>query len=598
MSESIELRDRKRNARLLTNDSVNLVGLGPIIGYAQEPLLTLDQTCVPLVGILNDIREHVLVALQHTPAEPANGLTYDESAAIRLYTMEWIDADKSLYSILNRTLRTADRDSLKPWYKYLKLFLTALSKIPCEPQQVIWRGVRSNISDEFPTDALVTWWAFSSCTTSLRVLENDLYLGNVGARTLFSIEAFNARNIRYHSFFGDEDEMLMLPGTYMQVQSQFNPASDLYIVHLKQQIPNEMLLEPPFKNAWVDCNISLIESRWYRKKKFLISMGSLVTLAVIVIVTLGCVLGLRRISNTSSSGARQYGVTVAGGHGQGNATNQLDTPYGIFVDDDQTILIAEWGNDRIIQWKMSDTNGEVVAGGHGTGDRLDQLKGPTDVWIDNETDSIIICDRWNYRVVRWSRTNRTSQGKILVENIHCSGIAMDDQRYLYVSETDNSTVWRYEIGDKNGTLVAGGNGTGDGLNQLNTPYYIFVDQQQAVYVSDNSNHRIVKWNKGATTGVVVAGGHGNGDALEQLSLPEGLFVDNMGTLYVSENGNDRVSRWPKGATQGTIIAGGNGHGGSANQLSRPDDLTLDRYGNLYVVDSGNYRVQRFSIKQT
>ncbi|CAF4610067.1 unnamed protein product, partial [Rotaria magnacalcarata] len=59
----------------------------------------------------------------------------------------------------------------------------------------------------------------------------------------------------------------------------------------------------------------------------------------------------------------QYGVTVAGGHGQGNATNQLDTPYGIFVDDDQTILIAEWGNDRIIQWKMSDTNGEVVAGG-------------------------------------------------------------------------------------------------------------------------------------------------------------------------------------------------------------------------------------------
>ncbi|CAF4530084.1 unnamed protein product, partial [Rotaria magnacalcarata] len=44
----------------------------------------------------------------------------------------------------------------------------------------------------------------------------------------------------------------------MQVQSQLNSTSDLYIVHLKQQIPNEMLLEPPFENTWIDCHISKI----------------------------------------------------------------------------------------------------------------------------------------------------------------------------------------------------------------------------------------------------------------------------------------------------------------------------------------------------
>jgi hypothetical protein len=31
------------------------------------------------------------------------------------------------------------------------------------------------------------------------------------------------------------------------VQSQARPAPDLYIIHLKQKIPEETLLEPPFK---------------------------------------------------------------------------------------------------------------------------------------------------------------------------------------------------------------------------------------------------------------------------------------------------------------------------------------------------------------
>ncbi|CAF2143302.1 unnamed protein product, partial [Rotaria magnacalcarata] len=34
----------------------------------------------------------------------------------------------------------------------------------------------------------------------------------------------------------------------------------------------------------------------------------------------------------------QNGVTIAGGHGDGNATNQLYWHYGLFVDDDQTAV--------------------------------------------------------------------------------------------------------------------------------------------------------------------------------------------------------------------------------------------------------------------
>ncbi|CAF1507122.1 unnamed protein product [Rotaria sordida] len=245
---------------------------------------------------------------------------------------------------------------------------------------------------------------------------------------------------------------------------------------------------------------------------------------------------------------------------------------------------------------MGDTNGQVVAGGNGKGNRLDQLYNPTDVLIDKETDSLIICDRDNRRVVRWSRRSGTTQGEILIDNIACLGLAMDDQRYLYISDDEKHEVRRYQIGDQNGTLVAGGNGEGAGLNQLNAPKYIFVDQQQTVYVSDNYNHRVMKWNKGAKEGIVVAGGQGEGNALTQLSYPKGLFFDTLGTIYVADSSNNRVMRWPKGAKQGTVIVGGNGEGEGANQFNALGGLSFDRHGNLYVVDNYNHRVQRFSIE--
>ncbi|CAF5097314.1 unnamed protein product, partial [Rotaria magnacalcarata] len=55
------------------------------------------------------------------------------------------------------------------------------------------------------------------------------------------------------------------------------------------------------------------------------------------------------------------------------------------------------------------TNGQVVAGGKGQGNRLNQLDGPTNVLLDKDTDSLIICDQGNQRVVRWSHRSGTTQ---------------------------------------------------------------------------------------------------------------------------------------------------------------------------------------------
>ncbi|CAF4621154.1 unnamed protein product, partial [Rotaria socialis] len=292
------------------------------------------------------------------------------------------------------------------------------------------------------------------------------------------------------------------------------------------------------------------------------------------------------------------GVTVAGGHGGGGARNQLFYAWGLFVDDDQTVFIADWGNHRIVQYKNGDTtNGQVVAGGNGVGNGLHQLFGVIDVLIDKKSNSLIICDQGNLRVVRWSRCSGTTQGEVLIDNIYCAGLAMDEQRYLYVSVIGKSEVRRYQLGKKNYTIVAGGNGEGNGLNQLNYPTYLFVDQQQNVYVSDSSNQRVIKWNKDAKEGIVVAGGQGLGGALTQLYYPEGIFVDTFGTLYVADSGNHRVMRWTQGDNkQGTVIVGGNGAGVGANQFDRPFGLSFDRRGNLYAVDYNNHRVQRFSIE--
>ncbi|CAF2134381.1 unnamed protein product, partial [Rotaria magnacalcarata] len=99
----------------------------------------------------------------------------------------------------------------------------------------------------------------------------------------------------------------------------------------------------------------------------------------------------------------------------------------------------------------------------------------------------------------------------------------------------------------------------------------------------------MKWGKGATEGIVVAGGQGGGKALTQLNNPHGIFVDTLGTLYVADTGNDRVMRWTQGAKQGTVIVGGNGIGAGANQFTAPTGLSFDRHGSLYVADMGNNR---------
>ena len=101
-----------------------------ISGYERESVKSLEEACEPLKDLFDsELKNHVTMAKINC-AHPEDGLTQEESASIHLYTIEWGTHEHSLYFLLNRTLRLADRGKLRPWFKYLKLFLTAFFKLP------------------------------------------------------------------------------------------------------------------------------------------------------------------------------------------------------------------------------------------------------------------------------------------------------------------------------------------------------------------------------------------------------------------------------------------------------------------------------------
>ncbi|CAF1013759.1 unnamed protein product [Adineta steineri] len=298
---------------------------------------------------------------------------------------------------------------------------------------------------------------------------------------------------------------------------------------------------------------------------------------------------------TKKNQFQRFGITVAGGNGWGlikPVLNQFSIPHGIFIDSDKSMYISDCHNHRIVKWKLNSDTGEVIAGRNGFGDQNDQLYWPKTIIYDKENNSFIISEWGNNRVIRYFDNNQTNP-QIIISNITCHGLAIDKNGFLYVCDWKNHGVRRWKQGDTEGELVAGGNGEGNHLNQLNNPRNIVIDEDYSLYISDTSNHRVMKWKKDAKEGIIVAGGNGQGNSLKQLSSPYGVIVDHLGQIYVADSRNNRVMRWCEGDEEGEIVAGGNGEGSESSQLNYPKGLSFDDEENLYVVDSWNHRIQKY-----
>lgn len=273
---------------------------------------------------------------------------------------------------------------------------------------------------------------------------------------------------------------------------------------------------------------------------------------------------------------------VAGGYGPGSERNQLFFPHGLCVVDNQTIIVADWGNHRIVQWKINGNNGEVIAGGNGQGNGLNQLNCPTDVLINKNDNSLIISDHGNRRVLRWSLSPGTTQADPpILDDIACWGLSMDQSGCLYVSDIEKHEVKRYQypIVDKNGQVVAGGHGPGARLKQLNKPTYISVDEQQCVYVSDTMNYRVIKWEASAEKGTLVF--HG---------FPRGLFVDRANVVYAVDYKNHHVlCQTPTGQEKRIAVTAGIGQS-AQQEFCSPWCMTFDQQNHCYISDHNDHRI--------
>ncbi|CAF1394108.1 unnamed protein product [Adineta steineri] len=217
--------------------------LMPIRGYEKMPLVSLEEAVTPLISILPEIQDYAYVAKQRCESVPPDDLTQDESASIMLYSMEWEPHEECLYFALNATLRTEDRRKLKPWFSYLKLILTALEKLP-STRCYAFRGVNLDLSKLYTKGKEFVWWGFSSCTTSIEILDNEQFLGKTGERTLFSIECDSGKDISRHSYFQSEKEVLLPAARQFIVVSCLRPAPGLHMIQLKETKPPIILLQP------------------------------------------------------------------------------------------------------------------------------------------------------------------------------------------------------------------------------------------------------------------------------------------------------------------------------------------------------------------
>lgn len=84
------------------------------------------------------------------------------------------------------------------------------------------------------------------------------------------------------------------------------------------------------------------------------------------------------------------------------------------------------------------------------------------------------------------------------------------------------------------------------MNQLSNPVGVYFDYlyTNSLYVVDTGNNRILRFppnSTSATNGTVVAGGNSGGSGMNQLNNPRSLLVGKNETLYISDGG-ERILR--------------------------------------------------------
>ena len=177
----------------------------------------------------------------------------------------------------------------------------------------------------------------------------------------------------------------------------------------------------------------------------------------------------------------------------------------------------------------------------------------------------------NQRATRW--TLNATQGTVAANGAAMSGVTLDQHGNLYTSAFDLHIVLR-----NNETIVAGTyNVSGNATTQLNSPRGIVFDNHtSSLYVCDTYNNRVMKFQMNSSVGITVAAGNGRGVGPHQLNNPGAVWVSSKtGFIHIADSGNSRVQRWKMNDTQGVTLAGTGHPGNRSTEFNQPNGVALN-----------------------
>ena len=157
--------------------------------------------------------------------------------------------------------------------------------------------------------------------------------------------------------------------------------------------------------------------------------------------------GFNQVLRKNATGDASASFIVAGNGTYGSASDLLYAPYGIFVDVDLSLYVADNGNHRIQLFRSGQLNGTTVAGTGAPGTIA--LYGP-------------------------------------------SGVVLDGNGYLFIADMVHHRI--VGSGPNGFRCVAGCTETnGSAANQMAYPYSLSFDSSGNFYVTDSYNNRIQKF---------------------------------------------------------------------------------------------------------
>eukprot|EP00435_Cladocopium_sp_Y103_P031094 s596_g7.t2 len=150
---------------------------------------------------------------------------------------------------------------------------------------------------------------------------------------------------------------------------------------------------------------------------------------------------------------------------------------------------------------------------------------------------------------------------------------------LVICDTWSHRILKYNKDAMTPELLAGSpNSCGCSETQLNFPSSAAFAPDGRLFVADTNNHRIQRFQPGELTGVTVAGSAAGkaGDGLWELCMPTGLAVEADGALLVADRGNARLMSIREGSEPQQLLG--------PELLERPWGLAIDREGGIFVSD--------------